>query len=869
MIGRTISHYSILEKLGEGGMGVVYKARDTHLDRFVAIKVLPPEKVTDPERRQRFAQEAKAASALNHPNIITVHDIDEADGVSFISMEFVAGKTLDSLIPRHGLRLSDVLKYAIQIADALARAHAAGIIHRDLKPGNIMVTEQGLVKVLDFGLAKLTEAAPAGEQEATRTMKPATEEGTIVGTVAYMSPEQAEGKKVDVRSDVFSFGAVLYEMVTGQKAFQGDSKMSTLAAILHKDPKPAGAISTALPRDLEKIITRCLRKDRERRLQYMADIKVTLQELKEESDSGTPGAQTAMRPSRRLWVWAAAALVVLAMAFATWLFRGTARKPAAAPEVIPLTSYAGFENSPSFSPDGNQVAFSWNGEKQDNFDIYVKLIGSPTPLRLTTDAAEDRSPAFSPDGRSIGFVRASKERAAFIVIPAIGGPERLVAEVVPDPLYAFGPAFAWFPDGRSIVTNGLTLLSTESGETRSLTSPPMKSLPDFSKVDSLDGSAIAFSRSTSVSVSDIYLLDLDEDLKPKREPRRLTFLKRNTYSPAWTPNGWEIIFASGVFFSPGLWRVSTSGSGEPEQLPFTGEVSWPASSRSGNRLAYQWDVSDRNIWRLSLSVSGAAAGPPVRLIASTRSEHSAQYSPDGKRIGFESNRTGFYGVWISDAEGANAVELFSRAGAQCGSPRWSPDGQRVAFDSNAEGNIDIYIIRSGGGKAVRLTTDSADDRIPSWSRDGNWIYFASERSGRYEVWKAPAVGGEAIQVTRNGGWVAFESPDGKFVYYTKEVASSALWKMPVSGGEESQVLPSVFRSAFSLVNDGIYFSPEPSADRKYSIQFLSFATGKVKTVVPIPGQVSYIFNVSPDGRSLLYTQLDEAGSDLMLVENFR
>src|SRR5713101_3248276 len=232
MIGRTIQHYQIVETLGRGGMGVVYKAKDTHLDRFVAIKVLPPEKVTDPERRRRFTQEAKAASALNHPNIITIHDIDEADGVYFISMEFVAGKTLDSLIPRHGLRISEVLKYAIQIADALARAQAAGIIHRDLKPGNIMVTEQGLVKVLDFGLAKLTEADPTSEQDATRTMKPATEEGKIVGTVAYMSPEQAEGKMIDARSDIFSFGSVLYEMLTGRRAFQGDTKASTIAALV-------------------------------------------------------------------------------------------------------------------------------------------------------------------------------------------------------------------------------------------------------------------------------------------------------------------------------------------------------------------------------------------------------------------------------------------------------------------------------------------------------------------------------------------------------------------------------------------------------------------------------------------------------------
>lgn len=260
MIGKTISHYSILEKLGEGGMGVVYKARDTHLDRLVAVKVLPAEKVADPERKQRFVKEAKAASSLNHPNIITIYDIGQAEGVDFISMECVNGKTLDQLIPRRGMRLNEALKCAVQIADALARAHSAGIVHRDLKPGNIMVNEHGLVKVLDFGLAKLTEATPTSEDDATRTMRPTTEEGKIVGTVAYMSPEQAEGRKVDARSDIFSFGSVLYEMVTGGQAFHGDTKASTLAAILKDNPRPASQLVDGLPREVERLISRCLQK---------------------------------------------------------------------------------------------------------------------------------------------------------------------------------------------------------------------------------------------------------------------------------------------------------------------------------------------------------------------------------------------------------------------------------------------------------------------------------------------------------------------------------------------------------------------------------------------------------------------------------
>jgi serine/threonine protein kinase len=289
MVGSTICHYTIGEKLGEGGMGVVYKARDTRLNRFVALKVLPADKVADPERKRRFIQEAKAASALNHPNIITIYDIDQASGVEFIAMEHVEGKTLERLIPRHGMRLGEVLRYAIQIANALTRAHAVGIIHRDIKPSNIMVTSDGQVKVLDFGLAKLTEPMDENTQAPTEPMKdeaPRTAEGTILGTVAYMSPEQAEGKTIDARSDIFSFGSVVYEMSTGRRAFQEETRISTLAAILNKEPLPVSEITPDAPRDLEKIIARCLRKDPNRRFQHMADVKVALEELKEESESG-------------------------------------------------------------------------------------------------------------------------------------------------------------------------------------------------------------------------------------------------------------------------------------------------------------------------------------------------------------------------------------------------------------------------------------------------------------------------------------------------------------------------------------------------------------------------------------------------------
>src|SRR5208282_5611698 len=292
MVGKTLRSYRIESKLGAGGMGVVYKAVDSHLDRTVAIKVLGASAVSA-DREKRFVQEAKTASSLNHANIVTIYDIDtqEIDGkaVHYIAMEYVAGETLDQLIGRKGLRVRTALKYATQIADALAAAHAAGIVHRDLKPSNVMVTPQGVVKVLDFGLAKLNEEAEpdAFAETIHGDGAPLTEEGTILGTVAYMSPEQADGKKVDARSDIFSFGSMLYEMVTGQRAFAGGSKMSSLAAVLHKEPPPPSQTVSDIPPELDRIIARCMKKDPARRWQSMADVKVALDELREEMESSS------------------------------------------------------------------------------------------------------------------------------------------------------------------------------------------------------------------------------------------------------------------------------------------------------------------------------------------------------------------------------------------------------------------------------------------------------------------------------------------------------------------------------------------------------------------------------------------------------
>ena len=905
LIGKLVGHYRIVETLGDGGMGVVYKARDEHLDRFVAIKVLPREKVTDPERKRRFVQEAKSASALNHPNIITVYDIASCDGTDFISMEYVPGKALNRLIPRRGLPLADALKYAVQIADALAAAHAAGIIHRDLKPANVMISgaeEQGragVVKVLDFGLAKLVEKTDNSDLGLTESIRNeeglSTEQGTIIGTISYMSPEQAEGKKLDVRSDIFSFGALLYEMVTGRRAFQGESKVSTLSAILREEPKPVSQVVEGLPRELERIIARCLRKSPERRFQTAADLKVALEELKEESDSGTLAAAPLLAKPRRWRVAAIAgflAFFCLGAAIA-WFGRSTP-KPAEPLHAFPLTANAGFEGDPSFSPDGNQVAFRWNGEKQDNADIYVKLIGTGgPPLRLTTDPSGDVNPAWSPDGRFIAFLRIlSPEKTAVLLIPALGGPERKITEIHTSNLP--GRDLTWSPDNSSLVISdkdnpqepfALFRLSLESGERLRLTSPPAHIGGDNCPAFSPDGQTLAFTRTADAGLSDLYLLTVSGGSKPIREPKRILMENRDAENPAWTTDGHAIIFSSGRLAQHSLWKIVISGSSsssvKPEQLaPLGANASDAAISHRGNRLAFV-NFSFRNSisriaaldrQRTKTPNTSAVDERATSFISSTRNQSSPQFSPDGKRIVFMSNRSGSWEIWVCDSNGQSAVQLTSFGGPYVTNPTWSPDGERLAFDSDAAGQWDIFTISANGGKPQRMTTDPANDGNPSWSKDGRWIYFDSLRSGQQQVWKMPANGGEAIQVTRDGGFGPHESRDGKFLYYAKALNNTNLWRIPVEGGTPTKVLDSLSTHInVAFVDSGIYFVPI-STTLSSSIQFLDLNTNQITSVANFGKRLNFGeaggLTISPDGKWLLYTQTDEVGSELMLVDKF-
>ncbi|PYV25321.1 MAG: hypothetical protein DMG24_09330 [Acidobacteria bacterium] len=914
MVGKTVSHYRILEKLGGGGMGVVYKAEDTKLHRFVALKFLPEMLTKDRQALERFQREAQAASALNHPNICTIHDIDEYEGQPFIVMELLEGETLRQRLVappsrRQGpaLQTDELLDLAIQIANGLDAAHSKGIFHRDIKPANIFITTQGQAKILDFGLAKLTpvgaglKPAPtpgaeggggadaAATESPTATIDPEylTSPGTAMGTIAYMSPEQALARQLDARSDLFSFGAVLYEMATGRPPFAGDSSAAIFDSILHKTPVSALRLNPELPAGLEAIINKALEKDREMRYQHASDLRADLKRLHRDTTSGRAAAAEApgtTRPAeaapvtgakprgRRTWLAAALAVAVLGGAALAYLYLRPGPRLARLPlRIVPFTSTTGQKSQPAFSPDGNAIAYSWKGEKNDNADIYVKLVGAGVPLRLTTDPGDDLSPSWSPDGRFIAFVRLSKGGDGYYLVPALGGPERKLADSHKDS--EWGNYLDWSPDGKFLAVADrmsaqdqlrLLLISVESGEKKVVASPPDPFVA--SARFSPDGKFLAYVAGAGFLAQDIFLVPVSGG-----EAKRLTLDKRRVLGLAWTPSGNEILFSSdrGGLYS--LWRVPVPG-GTPEPVGSVGEDAYqPTVSRQGNRLAYLHEKVNSNVWRTAgPNWSGPRSGP-TKLISSTRTQFDMDFSPDGKKIAFGSDRTGSEEIWISASDGSNPVQLTSFGAPSTGTPRWSPDGKQIAFDSHKVGHSDIYVVNAEGGEPRRMTTEPFENNVPSWSRDGKLIYFSSDRTGDWQIWKVPAVGGKALQVTKQGGFEAFESADRRLLYYCKSFGVQGVWKIPVEGGEEVRVLDQGGLFGWALVSHGICLI-NPGATPA-TIDFFEFASKRLKHLTAVDlgpsANAGSGFAVSPDGKWVLYTRVDQLDSDIMLVENFQ
>jgi len=869
--GQRLGPYEVLSPLGAGGMGEVYRARDARLGREVAVKVLPAERMANEGRRKRFVQEARAASALSHPNIVTIHAIESADGIDFIVMEYVPGQTLDGLIPRSGTPVGEALRVAIPIADALAAAHAKGIVHRDLKPANVIVTRGGVVKVLDFGLAKLVtdDANDRGETQTTASGSAAlSHPGAVTGTAGYMSPEQATGGKADARSDVFSFGALLYELVTGRRAFSGKTVSETLTSVVKDQPKAPRELVSGIPEALERLILRCLRKEADRRVQHMLDVKVELQEI---ADGSSPATTAAERRWRIRWAASALALLVAASGAAAWLWRSrTASLPPAT--VAPLTALPGDEVAPTLSPDGSQVAFSWNGEKRDNFDIYLQMVGATETRRLTTDPARDGVPAWSPDGRQIAFVRATGESPTgtlYVVSPVAGAERKLTDEAV-----AVGP-LSWSPDSRWLatgasgsplqaaagVTRGIRLFRVSDGEARTI-APPSGSdkhiLPAFSP----DGRHLAFASCGNIMCW-IDVIDLDADFVTKGRPRRLTPHVVQPNRLAWSGDGRSVVYDH----VNRLWRVGIDADTPPSRIEMAGfPAQGPAIALTGRRLAFVRSLANPDIYRFQ-----AGRAPDV-VVASGFNDWAPALSPDGTRLAFASTRGSFAGVpidiWVAAADGSNPTQLMPGHGRPQGSPSWSPDGRKIAFDSlEDDGRWHVWTVDAGGGSPRRLTSNPESENLPAWSHDGRFIYFMYGPDSGKTIWRAPAAGGSAEQVTRTGGGRPQASPDGKTLYVQRGgLAPSALLAVSLDGGPERTVIDCV--RSYAVTAAGVHHVA-CGASSAPSLLLWDPSTGQSRVLGTLDGPLSFGITVSADGRTILFTKQVGEGRDLMLIENFR
>jgi Tol biopolymer transport system component/DNA-binding winged helix-turn-helix (wHTH) protein len=610
---------------------------------------------------------------------------------------------------------------------------------------------------------------------------------------------------------------------------------------------------------------------------HLADLKVAVRNLKEESESGQ---LTSVSPARPHIGWkiivVAGALVAILAGGTVWFYLKSSR-PAAPLKVVPLTTYPGSERFPSFSPDGNQVAFSWDGDKQDNYDIYVQLADSGIPLRLTTNPAEDTAPAWSPEGRQIAFVRHEGKGCSILLISPLGGAERKLTDAACSHL-----TLAWTPDGKSLAFadgSGLFLISTATRERRRLTSPPESIVGDRYPAISPDGRNFAFVRSHNIYQADVYVASLGNG-----EPQRLTRDSSDVLGVAWTPDGRDLVYSSNRFGGRSLWRIPAKPSSlaQPERLVgVEGNARHPAISRgpqgTSARLVYERGLEDLNVWRAELRAAGVAPAieSPAPIIQSTRGEDEARYSPDGKRIAFVSDRSGTVELWFCDSDGSNPVQLTSFGGPVPGSPHWSPDLQQIAFDLEAPGRFDIYVASASGGSPRLLIKDGV---APSWSHDGRWVYFASERSGGRtaaassdrQIWKVPAEGGQPVQLTKSGGIQALESPDGKELLFVKSGPGgrTGLWSMPASGGSEAPVLPSILGGRWAVAETGVYFISPDTKSTPVPLFFFGFATRRVSEIGRIAQPVGEGLSISPDEHWIIWTQVDRSEADLVMLENF-
>ena len=817
--GVKLGRYEIRSLVGAGGMGEVYLAADPKIGREVAIKVLPSALAGDAERMARFEQEAQAAGALNHPNILAIYDVDVHDGSPYVVSELLQGSTLRSSINGAPLHIRKATDYAMQIAHGLAAAHEKGIIHRDLKPENLFITKDGRVKILDFGLAKLTEPQTNGPSTDLPTRRVKTDSGAVMGTVGYMSPEQLRGQTVDARTDIFSFGTVLYEMLSGQKAFMRDSAADTISAILKEDPPDLTESNSSVDAGLERVVRRCLEKNREQRFHSASDLAFALDALTGAQSTETIARRTdtapvatAMQGRLALLPWALAGLFLAAAGILGWLYFTQPRAAAGIVRFsVPPPEKMSFSDSLSISPDGRQIAFVALGEGGTT-SLWVRPIDSTEARRLEgTDGADQ--PFWSPDGRSIGYFAAGKLRK----IDAAGGPAQTLADVSSDPRGG-----TWAPDGTIVfsptTTSGLFRVSSGGG-----TATPISEL-DTSRAQGShrwpsvlpDGRRfLYFGRGNDKSAEGIFIGSLDgappvfvtnSNIRAEFLPSaagsltgHLIFVRQSTLmaqpfdagtgklageavpvaeqvmnfpgEAGPTAQGSFSVAAGGpLVFLPGGFSVTEPGlydrSGKLEKALAGPGVGYnePGLSPDGKRFVFSIGIDNQqDLWIYDL-----AREAPTRFTFEQSLEVSPAWSPDGTEVAFSSNRTGRFQLFKKSASGVGVETQLVETPGYSFVDDWSPDGRFIVFeqDGGAALKSDIWLLPIGTTEPVMLIGTNFSETHAQISPDGRWLAYSSDQSGRAEIYVRtfPDDGG-MWQVSTTGGDQAQWSADGKTLYY--------------------------------------------------------------------------------------------------------
>jgi eukaryotic-like serine/threonine-protein kinase len=814
--GSTLGHYTIQHSLGAGGMGVVYEAMDQVLHRTVAIKILPPGTI-DEDTRLRFLREAQAASALNHPNIVTVYEVGQEAGTDYIVMERIAGETIRHAIGKRGMAPRTVIQYAIQMADALATAHEAGIVHRDLKPGNVMVTERGLVKLLDFGLAKLSRPSGGSTAEVSLTLA-----GHAVGTVFYMSPEQAQGKNVDARSDIFSFGCVLYEMLTGARAFSGDSEIATLAAVLEREPVPIGKIAPEVAPSLQRIISKCLAKKPHDRWQHMLDVKQLLEDLLKNLDS--PPVQIEEKSATR-WLFpvlGVAAGVILTVA-AFRFFRPPAA-PAPEPVYKMLTATNGLNDNPALSKDARFIAFASDrnsADSGDNLDIWLQQIGAREPIRLTKDPADETDPAFSPDGTRIAF-RSEKDGGGIYVVPTLGGDPMLLVPGGRNPRFS--------PDGRWIAywtgrgegsvsagSSAVFIIEPGGGQPRAI-HPEMGVALYPSWSPSSDRLLVrGWHGREPKETYDFWELPIDgsEAKKSGGYPRLRAQALVGVRQLGWEgPLEWigsRVLLAAHLGDSTNLWEADVAQDGV-----FTSSArritkgpgrqvnpAWAASAEA-ERIAFSNQVVNYDVWTLPVdALHGKPAGEMTRLTNTISTEWAPSISDDGRRMLYITSASGEWGLIVHELDTGRARTLITSQ-TLLGSARVSGDGRRVAYANN---HFDLLTISSAGGAVEKLCDHCGT--VTGISRDGNAILYEPVKDEDLLMFDARQRQSIKLALRPQPGdflsggrfspdekWVAFHSMEGP-------ARTTRVWIAPVNREHPVQ------QSDWIPITDGPEFAQDP------------------------------------------------------------